>query len=329
MINIPYPDDSLIVDYCNTNLKNRIINSIERIEKDNGLLDNKKIIKTFLDSNTLELLKIIKKDKFLKFVITAKPSSLKRIIKFFEKQTDDKIRDKDEVVSKIIYNIFVTSTYEKNKYFDKLKFIQSIDLDTCPYCNRSYIYSINKAGSIKPEIDHFYPKSLYPYLAVSYFNLIPSCQTCNGFGAKGQVDTLNDKKIAHPYEVNVNDFKFTYIPKIIDFMQVKKEKYIFNDFEIKFAKSNQYSLDVFKLKELYEQHHDSVLELLIKKTIYTKSYIKELKDNFRFTDSEIYRLLLCNYEKDEDLHKRPLSKLIKDISEELGLTNSRDYKGKQ
>jgi len=31
------------------------------------------------------------------------------------------------------------------------------------------------------------------------------------------------------------------------------------------------------------------------------------------------RYLVCNYFKYEDLHKRPLSKLVKDISEELGL----------
>jgi hypothetical protein len=42
-------------------------------------------------------------------------------------------------------------------------------------------------------------------------------------------------------------------------------------------------------------------------------------DNFHFTDDEIYRYLFSNYKQDKDLHKRPLSKLIKDISEELGI----------
>ena len=60
------------------------------------------------------------------------------------------------------------------------------------------------------------------------------------------------------------------------------------------------------------------MELLIKKAYYPKSYIEELK-KFDFTEDEIYRYLLCNYKKNEDLHKRPLSKLIKDISEELGI----------
>jgi len=30
------------------------------------------------------------------------------------------------------------------------------------------------------EMDHYYPKADYPYLAISIFNLVPSCPTCNG-----------------------------------------------------------------------------------------------------------------------------------------------------
>lgn len=58
--------------------------------------------------------------------------------------------------------------------------------------------------------------------------------------------------------------------------------------------------------------------LLVKKIYYPKSYIKELK-RFGLSEDEIYRYLVCNYKKKEDLHKRPLGKLINDISEELDL----------
>ena len=78
------------------------------------------------------------------------------------------------------------------------------------------------------------------------------------------------------------------------------------------------NIKTFKLEELYKQHKDIVLELLIKKVYYPKSYIEELK-GFGFSEDEVYRYLLCNYKKNEDLHKRPLSKLMKDISEELDL----------
>ena len=60
-----------------------------------------------------------------------------------------------------------------------------------------------------------------------------------------------------------------------------------------------------------------MIELICKKIHYPKSYINELS-SFGFTKEEVYRFLFCNYQKDEDLSKRPLSKLIKDINEELG-----------
>jgi hypothetical protein len=49
----------------------------------------------------------------------------------------------------------------------------------------------------------------------------------------------------------------------------------------------------------------------------------ELMQNYEGTlfknEEDILRLITCGYVDDKDLHKRPLSKLIKDISEELEL----------
>jgi len=113
----------------------------------------------------------------------------------------------------------------------------------------------------------------------------------------------------------------------MNFLQIKKRKYNFNNFTIEIKDKNKKrddedrkdSNDYFKLDKLYAQHKDVVLELLVKRTIYSKSYIAELKKNFHFTDDEIYRFLFCNYKDSDDFNKRPLSKLIKDISNELGL----------
>ena len=38
-----------------------------------------------------------------------------------------------------------------------------------------------------------------------------------------------------------------------------------------------------------------------------------------YDKEELLRLITCGYVTDEDLHRRPLSKLIKDVSKELGL----------
>ncbi|MDQ7084940.1 MAG: hypothetical protein Q9M36_08400 [Sulfurovum sp.] len=73
------------------------------------------------------------------------------------------------------------------------------------------------------------------------------------------------------------------------------------------------------LKDRYDLYNDASMKVLLKDT----NIFKDKGEEY------IKSLIICSDTKDKNIHKRPLSKLIKDISEELGLTNSRDYKGKQ
>lgn len=71
----------------------------------------------------------------------------------------------------------------------------------CPYCQQSFAVALSstKSGkSFRPTLDHFYPKSEYPYLGLSLYNLVPSCQTCNS-SLKGQIN-FGDTDHLHPYE---------------------------------------------------------------------------------------------------------------------------------
>ena len=61
-----------------------------------------------------------------------------------------------------------------------------LGIKVCPYCNRSYIHTLKHHG-VRPQYDHFFSKIKYPYLAVSLYNLIPSCSICNQ--AKSDIDT--------------------------------------------------------------------------------------------------------------------------------------------
>ncbi len=51
----------------------------------------------------------------------------------------------------------------------------------CPYCNRQHITRLTAYGKDihTGDIDHFYCKSIHPYLALSVYYFIPSCQICN------------------------------------------------------------------------------------------------------------------------------------------------------
>lgn len=310
MIRIPNPTQQNLDNYFDE-IKVELLKRIKDINSKRTISIEKK--KYRVTNEIKRILNYLEVENNLKRIIQNEPKDLVRLIKYVYK-IFPKTHYKKESLNRIFYRIFVDYGYDK---IDKLKFIQNINLGSCPYCNRNYIFTVNKRGSVKPEIDHLYPKSIYPYLAVSYFNLIPSCPTCNGFGAKEGKDTFHVYPISNPYEIKENDFKFSISPKDIEFFSVEKEKYNFNDFKIELF-GNKANLEIFKLEELYAQHKDIVLELLIKKAYYPKSYIEELK-GFGFSEDEIYRYLFSNYNKEEDLHKRPLSKLIKDISEELDL----------
>ncbi|MCK3842558.1 hypothetical protein [Pseudomonas sp. W15Feb34] len=50
----------------------------------------------------------------------------------------------------------------------------------CPYCNHAYAFTIEcKRGAFRPTLDHFFLKDQYPHLALTLYNLVPSCATCN------------------------------------------------------------------------------------------------------------------------------------------------------
>ena len=254
-------------------------------------------------------LKSINNEKGIKNILTSDIPNLKLLIDDFEKKHPI-LRNKKNSFNRILYNIFVSNIYENKDRFDGLKFVNDIGLQTCPYCNRAYIQTVNKRGIVRPQIDHFYPKSLYPYLGLSFYNLIPSCSVCNGTTAKGEKDSYKDNLIS-PYEIKNDDFKFNF-----DFKTS-------TDFEIKFDKKIDINDKYFKLEEFYKHHSDIAYELYVKvKQENTKEYFDSLEKSLKgigFNMDEVYRFITCAYLKNEDLHKRPLSKLIKDISEELDL----------
>ncbi len=280
---------------------NRVISS-----KGLGKTKNPKAIK--LSPTEIRFLNSINIEQKLKEILSSIPSKQRDLILEFERKNPT-IRIKTSNINRVLYNVFVSNGYE-HKNFNGLKFVDDLGLHTCPYCNRAYIQSVSKKGVVRPQIDHFYPKSKYPYLGLSFYNLIPSCSVCNGTTAKGDKDSFKDNLIS-PYEISNDDFKFSF-----DFLTV-------NDLQVRLDTKIPMHNEYFKLEEFYKHHNDVADEL------YTKLYREDTKEHFDslrkslsgigFDEAEIHRFITCGYLDDEDLHKRPLSKLIKDISEELGL----------
>ncbi len=188
-----------------------------------------------------------------------------------------------------------------------------------------HIYNIKYSKKRTSELDHFYPSNKYPFFAISFYNLIPSCTVCN----KIKLDN-DDPEYINPYDTRFDfnkNMKFdlkiedsTFYHSLDGFNLHYKFSRNMAAEEIRRINNN---LEDLELKDLYTNHEDIVLELIHKAEIYNESYIDELMtqyDGSLFKNREdLLRLITRGYVSDDDVHKRPLSELIKDISEELEL----------
>ena len=125
------------------------------------------------------------------------------------------------------------------------------------------------------------------------------------------------KNIFHPYlkypeDLRKMNFNFSYT--LEDHLSAKSKLITHNKF-------SEDSIAAMKMREIYEVHHEEIRELIYLKKAYSGGYISSLRSILKapLSPEEIYRLALGVYLEDDQLIRRPLSKLKKDILGELGL----------
>ena len=250
----------------------------------------------------------------LETILKAKPKKLAEIAQWFDSLSEDEQKD---------YEYINTSGYKnfsnKKKEYNAYDLAKSLNISACPYCNRNYTFTVTKSEEeiLRPDIDHFYDKDSYPILALSFYNLIPSCIECNRNLKRTKPFTIDTH--LHPYLDDFNsNARFNYKYKSTDKISIELKTDDANDTR------TQNNIDDLKLKDIYnEGYQDIVQDLIQKSQIYNDTYIDELFTQYEGTlfknREDLLRLITCGYINDEDIDKRPLSKLIKDISEELEL----------
>ncbi|MEY5049779.1 MAG: hypothetical protein RLZZ175_3138 [Bacteroidota bacterium] len=204
-----------------------------------------------------------------------------------------------------------------------LPFYQNIKLKSCVYCNAQLTIVIDREvdQSGRFELDHFYPKSQFPFLAASFYNLIPCCSNCNK--AKLDKKTLFNLYTEEQSDLSVFGFILT---------DDSKDKYLLTkdhtDLIVKFIHLNgdnemlENHKSHFYIEELYETQKDILENLTTLSQVYNDDSKAELVDSFKelFPDKAmINRLIIGNYDSPEDIHLRPLAKFTQDIARELKL----------
>jgi len=235
----------------------------------------------------------------------------------FEKLQEIKNRQGDMSKRNDVKELFNYET-KFQKHISKF-FEQYVEVHTCYFCNIEFINTFMAKDEIKNgfTLDHYIDKGKYPYLALSLYNLIPSCYTCNS-----KVKRVRSVETLSPASTH---FDFDNKVKFKTFMQNRN---LLIDYEEDFALllkedfSDIYKqyIDVFELDGRYKYHKYKVIEMINRRKEYPDSRIKELALLTQKTEEEVKQDLFGEYLfEDDNLHKRPLSKLIHDISEELGL----------
>lgn len=156
---------------------------------------------------------------------------------------------------------YINTLYDNIRDDFGIKLQNENEIFLCPYCERNYVNVIHKKDDfiIKPDLDHFYPKSKYPFLAATLENLVPSCQVCNS-RLKGEID-FHVYKHSHPLDPSENIFRK------IEFNRLgKKNIYIKNKIHLD-NKERKY-IRTFKIEEVYNSHKEILEDLLEKNKKY-------------------------------------------------------------
>jgi hypothetical protein len=233
----------------------------------------------------------------------------------------------EHLINKCQYKEFNKTILELKDLYETVRnkwavwIIEQLDILVCPYCNREYVFKFEDTVKDKAKViatfDHYYDKDRYPFLSVSLYNLIPSCYICNSKFKHNK--NFYEIKHLHPY---IDDFdslvKFKLEINSVGFYYKEEEFQIKLDTNDKKAEN---TIKTFRLNEIYKQYKDIVLEIIKRNIIYNDDYIDELIKKYEGTlfnsKDELIDLIYCNYMDKKDINKRPLSKLTKDILEEI------------
>lgn len=292
---------------------------------------NNWVFKTFNEIPGIEVDFEEGRDNFLR-LLSAKYKDLQKIKKYI----DEKNINYDKLITRKSF----MRTYLENLYdrifttIEKKELVRITNVVVCPYCNRNFVNVTERANT--SQLDHFYNKSDYPIFSICFYNLIPSCYSCN--------NKKNNKEfLISPYDETIKKEDipiFSYIPKSLDFKknidsfdiilednkfveyredELENEKQNISGKVEKFREKILLDLCTVDIHNLYQLHKDIVQELFWKNEIYSDCYKERLYQQYGISETEVNRIITGVYTSYDELGKRPLSKLITDIIKEIGL----------
>lgn len=235
-----------------------------------------------------------------------------------KKRTEDKPLLTELLVIKKVFNY---ESYIDAKTDFSYWLAELIGTNTCVYCNRQYTLTIRESntqeGLVRPTFDHWLPQKYYPDLALSFYNLIPSCSLCNS--SLKHDDAILPGQYIYPYGSKGAGFDFTY-------RELAKHKYMV-DTNITTTDNEERekvkrTMSMFHIKDIYNAHADFELKDLMNLSQqypgdYVDTLISNVMKDLNVSRSDVYRLIFGVESNPDKYLDRPMSKFKMDIIGEI------------
>ena len=194
---------------------------------------------------------------------------------------------------------------------------QNMGLKSCVYCNAASTLT-GLDGDVFYQMDHYLPKSEYPFLCTCFYNLQPSCSICNGHKLTQSSDFGLYVNAEQGKEVN----PFLFVPQVIDVGGMGDHNCVNIDFTGKYKMPTVESKEhdsVFHIKSLYYGHRDKVKDLYDKSYKLNDSYIQATHDSYGInpTKQDVLAFMENFPTEEERIHDKPFTKLKQDTMKQL------------
>lgn len=225
-----------------------------------------------------DIKKIISKNTILKGI--AKKKNLTKDEKKIKKRTD-------LIIEAFGYNDFDN----RNKTtWGAYKLCEHLKVNICPYCNRQHTFTVRDEDLdciTRPEMDHFFSKSIYPFLSINLYNLIPSCHICN------HIKSDRDNQIIYPYAEEFGKdivfrakYKQNESPQNSSILDISNVHIFFKSRKCDVLETGKcihnkqvkakHSIETFNLEHIYNEHKIELEDLLTRYRNYSKPKIDEI-----------------------------------------------------
>ena len=169
----------------------------------------------------------------------------------------------------------------------------------CPYCNHAYAFTVQSdSGDFRPTLDHFFFKDEYPHLALTLYNLVPSCSSCNS-SLKGEVDFFKEGHLNPLFDVENIEFYLSAggaPSELVEAIQNRRIDVLVKAKAVKECSQSENSLKTFAINERYETLSMEAVDFYLAKKNYDEAALNT-QFSFKFDETALLRFDRANYSR--------------------------------